>query len=59
VTRILDGSEAIADDGSAQRPVWGHVFGAGEHAAGENPQKPVGRQRMQLTVGYLEHLQEK
>jgi hypothetical protein len=50
VTRILDGSEAIAAHGSAQKPVWGHVFGAGEHAAGGNPEQTVARQRMQLIL---------
>jgi hypothetical protein len=50
VTRILDGSEAIAAHGSAQKPVWRHVFGAGEHAAGGNPEQTVARQRMQLIL---------
>jgi len=59
VTRILDGSEAIAAHGSPQNPVWGHVFGAGEHAAGGNPEQTVARQRIQLIVRYLESIQEK
>jgi cytochrome c553 len=59
VMRILDGSEAIPAHGSAQNPVWGHVFGAGEHAAGGNPEQTVARQRMQLIVRYLESIQEK
>jgi hypothetical protein len=50
VTRILDGSEAIAAHGSAQKPVWGHVFGADVHAAGGNPEQTVARQRMQLIL---------
>ena len=59
VTRILDGSEVIAAHGSAEKPVWGHVFGAAEHAAGGNPQQTVGRQRMQLILQFLEGVQEK
>jgi cytochrome c553 len=59
VTRILDGSEAIPAHGSTQKPVWGHVFGAGEHAAGGNPEQTVARQRMQLILQYLEGIQEK
>jgi len=59
VTRILDGSEAIPAHGSAQKPVWGHVFGAGEHAAGGNPEQTIARQRMQLILQYLEGIQEK
>src|SRR5271166_4875491 len=59
MTRILDGSEAIAAHGSAQKPVWGHVFGAAEHAAGGNPEQTVARQRMQLILQYLEGIQEK
>jgi len=59
VTRILDGSEAIPAHGSAQKPVWGHVFGAGEHAAGGNPQQTIARQRIQLILQYLETIQEK
>ena len=62
VTRILDGSEAIPAHGSAQKPVWGHGFGAGEYAAGGNPGGPeqgVGRQRIQLILQYLETIQEK
>ncbi len=59
VTRILEGSEAIPAHGSAQQPVWGHVFGAGEHAAGGNPQQTVARQRIQLIEQYLEGIQEK
>jgi hypothetical protein len=39
--------------GTAQKLVWGHVFGAAEHAAGGNPQKTVGHHRMQLIIGYL------
>jgi mono/diheme cytochrome c family protein len=42
LTRILDGSEPIPAHGSAQQPVWGHVFGAGEHAAGGNRNRPWG-----------------
>ena len=59
LTRILDGSAAIPAHGSAQKPVWGHVFGAGEHAAGGNPEQTVARQRMQLILRYLEGIQEK
>ena len=59
VTRILDGSDTIPAHGSARQPVWGHVFGAGEHAAGGNPQQTVARQRIQLIVQYLEGIQAK
>jgi cytochrome c553 len=59
VTRILDGSEAIPAHGSAQKPVWGHVFGAGERAAGGQPAQTVARQRIQLILRYLETVQEK
>jgi hypothetical protein len=59
VTRILDGSEAIPAHGSPQKPVWGHVFGAGEQAAGGNPAQTVARQRIQLILRYLETIQEK
>lgn len=62
VTGILDGSQPIAAHGSAQQPVWGHTFGAGEQAAGGNPggaQQGVGRQRIQLILQYLETVQEK
>jgi mono/diheme cytochrome c family protein len=59
VTRILDGSDAIPAHGSPQKPVWGHVFGAGEQAAGGNPAQTVARQRIQLILRYLETIQEK
>src|ERR1700737_4782259 len=60
VTRILDGSEAIPAHGSAKQPVWGHVFGAGEYAAGGNPgPQTVADQRIQLIMQYLETIQEK
>jgi mono/diheme cytochrome c family protein len=60
VTRILDGSEAIPAHGSAKQPVWGHVFGAGEYAAGGNPgPQTVASERIQLIMQYLETIQEK
>jgi mono/diheme cytochrome c family protein len=60
VTRILDGSEPIPAHGSAKQPVWGHEFGAAEHAAGGNPgPQTVASQRIQLIMQYLESIQEK
>jgi mono/diheme cytochrome c family protein len=60
VTRILDGNEPIPAHGSAQQPVWGHTFGAGESAAGGNPgPQTIASQRIQLIMQYLETIQEK
>jgi cytochrome c553 len=60
VTGILDGSQPIPAHGSAQQPVWGHVFGAGEHAAGGNPgPQTVASERIQLILQYIQTIQEK
>jgi cytochrome c553 len=59
VTRLLDGSDVIPGHGSRQKPVWGHQFGGGEQAAGNNAAPTVARERIQLIIRFLSSIQEK
>lgn len=60
VARIIDGREPIAGHGPADMPVYGERFGGVEAPGGGSPVGQTAiRQRIQLLVQYINHIQEK
>ena len=60
VARIIDGRDQIAAHGPPDMPVWGERFGEAEAPTGGSPvEQNAIRQRIQLLLRYLNHIQEK
>jgi len=60
VARIIDGREPIAAHGPVDMPVYGERFGLVEAPTGGSPvEQTTIRQRIQLLVQYINHIQEK
>ena len=60
VARIIDGRDPIAAHGPPDMTVWGERFGEVEAPTGGSPVEQTEiRQRIQLLIRYIDHIQEK
>jgi len=59
VADAIDGRKNIPGHGTADMPIWGERFGETESGAGSPTTQTAIRQRIQLIIRYIDHIQEK
>ncbi|HTY55744.1 MAG TPA: c-type cytochrome [Candidatus Binataceae bacterium] len=59
VADIIDGRNNVSAHGTPDMPVWGERFAETESGSGSHTQQTAIRERIQLIIRYINHIQEK